>query len=233
MVSNNSGFSTEGSSFIQELDPRKVIPLICDQLLGIQVKQEQDGNILKTTAKRYSKPIFTEEFVSQIRHTLFGYINDVTSFSLYKEEDIARRMKNLGKELVTLFAIAGNDHYISEQTWQSILIIHDAKNDGTKEKGWAKWLKWDYDKPVTYEMISYVKNMDENVDQEVTFMQVSSQLRRIIESVYRRSTLMPDSYGMMPSLINNTHSESYQANKQMQQLAGMQQQMQQGGFGGG
>jgi hypothetical protein len=227
MVSNQTGLVSDNSSFIQELDPRKLIPIICNQLLGIHEKTERDGNKEVLIIKRYSKPTFTEEFVSDIRHTLYGYINDVTSFSRYEEESISLRIKHLGKELVTLFAIKGNDHFISEQTWQLILKINDSKESWKEFK-----IGWEYDKPVTYEMISYVKDFDENVDQEVTFMQVSSQLRRIIDSVYRRSVVMPDNYGMMPSLINNTHSESYNATRNMQQQAAMiQQQQQGGGFG--
>jgi hypothetical protein len=209
----NQYISEEQRSFIDKLDPRKVIPHLGEQLLGIETKTEKDSSKVNYIVKRYSKPTFTEEFVSMLKNILYGYINDVTSFSLYDDEKITMRVKNIGLELNTFFAIQGNDHYISDDTWEKVLRINDSAEKWTKFN-----INWDYNKPVTSEMIQYVKNYEENVDQEVVLMQVASGVRRLIESCFRRSTTMPDSYGMMASILNQTRDETVNMQNQGQQV---------------
>lgn len=203
-------------SLINELDPRKEIPRICEELLGIFTNIDTETGKRVITVKRSSRPLFAEEFVSLVKHTLFGYVNNVNSFTKYDDNAISFRMKNIRREIHLLFATHGNDYYISEKTWQQILKIHDSgdniqNNEKTQKiSGWVKFgIDWKYDNPVTNEMVSYVKDYQENNDQEIIFTMTTGMIGRLIDSNFRRSMIMPDNYGMMASLLNNTRDESY------------------------
>lgn len=203
-------------SIIEELDPRKDIHKITEQLLGIFVITEQDSGKVKVTQKRLNRPLFSEEFVSHVKFTLFSYMNNTNAFSKYDPDAIKIRMLNISAEIVELFATHGNDEYISQKTWLKILKIHDS-TDGIEgnskqqvKSGWEQFgIKWTYDSPVTSEMVSYVKEFDEEEDQAVIFMNATRSICRTVESVFRRSLEMPDSYGMFTSALAGMRNENY------------------------
>lgn len=207
------GEAQDRASIIERLNPTKIIPRISEQLLGIRKEANQNASQVTVRTIRYNKPLFTEEFVRLIDHELYGYVNNVTTFTKYTTENIRLRIVNIGIDLNTLLATKGNDGYISEDTWDFVLRIHESGERDEKNKlissGWQKFgINWTYDSPVTQDMIKPIKDFDENADQEVVFSNVANQCRHLIESCYRRSSEMPDKYyGMTSNLISETTME--------------------------
>ena len=76
------------SSFIEKLNPKSDINPLCLQLLGLEENYKIDGANKIVTIERKSRPFFSEEFVAQIRYLLNGYLNNLTAFSKYSDEDI-------------------------------------------------------------------------------------------------------------------------------------------------
>lgn len=202
------------NSIIERLDASKNIPIIVEHLLGIRIVNSRSGAKVETNTVRFNQPTFTEEFVRMVEHQLNGYVNSIFTFSRFEPEAIQMRIRNIGKSITRLFALTGNDHFISENSWKRIMAIHDKKwidpKDKTEKSGWCTPsinINWDYNKPVTMEMLSLVKDFDEDCDQDIIFEQISHQMRRMIDASYRRSSSLSDELGMMTSVLAGTTQE--------------------------
>lgn len=196
------------NSIIERLDPSKQIPLIIEHLLGIRAVRKQSGAESSVSYIRYNKPTFTEEYIRVLEHQLSGYVNAIFTFSRFEPNEVKTRIRNIGLDINRSFAIKGNDNYISDASWSRILKIHDKKENKDSASGWIKHnINWSYDKPVTMEMLVYVKDFDETCDQDVIFSQISHQIRRMIEASYRRSLGLTDELGMMTSVLAGTTQE--------------------------
>lgn len=216
--------SVDRMSMIDRLDPSTKIPLIIEQLLGIRRVHLQSGSATTIKNIRYNKPTFTEEFIRQLEHSLYGYVNTMFNFSKFDEKQINMRILHIGENLNRLFGTHGNDNFISDKTWAVIMKIHDKKVKETidgKEilvSGWHKLgIKWEYNEPVTMEMLENgVKDFDEICDQDVIMGQINGQIRRMIETSYKRSSTLSDELGMMTSVLKNTSNETNNMNQTQQ-----------------
>lgn len=204
------------NSIIERLDPAKQIPIIIEHLLGIRAVSKRSGADNTVSYIRYNKPTFTEEYIRVLEHQLSGYVNAIFTFSRFEVNEVRMRIRNIGLDINRSFAIKGNDNYVSDQSWASIMKIHDKKENNLS--GWVKHgIKWEYNQPVTMEMLIYVKDFDETCDQDVIFTQVGHQIRRMIEASYRRSLGLTDELGMMTSVLAGTTQER-NVTSQSQQL---------------
>lgn len=205
------------SSIIERFNPEPIIQPIVDQLLGIKTVKTRSGSSEQLLRSRYSKPLFAEEYVRVVEGILYGYVNNVTSFTKYQPEQIRLKLENAFKAQGSSLATDGDDNYISQETWKRILAIHESGeyvlNETTKTKvfssGWNRFnVNWSYDSPVTADMLIGVKDPDEVVGQEVTFELVAQSVRSAIHSCFNRSLEMPDKkYGMTTNLVGETTME--------------------------
>ena len=203
------------SSLIERFNPEPIIQPIIDQMLGIKSTKAQSGSSITVIRSRYSKPIFTEEFTRVVEGILYGYVNNVTSFTKFSAEEIRLKLMNAFMAQGFSLATDGDDNFISQQTWKRILDIHESKyvvEENGKEvikSGWYRFgVNWTYDSPVTTDMLIGVKDPDEVVGQEATFELIAQSLRASIHSCFNRSVSMPDNkYGMTTDLIKETTIE--------------------------
>lgn len=202
------------NSIIERLDASKNIPVIVEHLLGIRIVNSRSGAKVETTTIRFNQPTFTEEFVRMVEHQLNGYVNSLFTFTKFDPEAIQMRIRNIGLSITRLFALTGNDHFISESSWKKIMKVHDNKWTDPVSKvelsGWSNpniKISWDYNKPVTMEMLSLIKDFDEDCDQDVIFEQISHHMRRMIDASYRRSSSLSDELGMAFSVLAGTTQE--------------------------
>lgn len=203
------------ASLIERFDPTPIIAPIVEQLLGIRTIVNRTGTEVKVSYKRYNQPIFTEEYVRVIEGILRGSVNNVTSFSKFSKEEIRLRVINMFQTHGDSIGTMGNDHYISQETWQQVLAIHESgklteePKDGKFVSGWLRWgIDWNYNSPVTFDMITHLKDFSEQVGQEVTFSIIAQTIRTNIMGCLNRSLEMPDGYyGMTTNLIGETTVE--------------------------
>jgi len=203
------------SSLIERFNPEPIIQPIIEQMLGIKTTKSRSGSSEIVTRRRYSKPIFTEEYTRVIEGILYGYVNNVTSFTKFKSEEIRLKLMNAFMAQGFSLATDGDDNFISQQTWKRILDIHESKyvvtEDGKEvlKSGWNRFnVNWSYDDPVTSDMLVGVKDPDEVVGQEATFELIAQSMRASIHSCFNRSVEMPNGqYGMTTDLIKETTIE--------------------------
>lgn len=209
------GTPQDRSSLIERFNPEPIIQPIIDQLLGIKTVRVRSGSTEQFTRSRYSKPMFAEEYVRVIEGILYGYVNNVTSFTKYDPEQIRLKLENAFKAQGSSLATDGDDNFISQETWKTILAIHESgyyeKQNGKDVfvSGWNRFnINWTYDSPVTADMLIGVKDPSEVVGQEVTFELVAQSIRSAIHSCFNRSLEMPDKrYGMTTNLVGETTIE--------------------------
>lgn len=203
------------SSLIERFNPEPIIQPIVDQLLGIKTIRSRSGSAEQFIRSRYSKPLFAEEYVRVVEGILYGYVNNVTSFTKYEPEQIRLKLENAFKAQGSSLATDGDDSFISQETWKRILAIHESgeyETDNGKRifrSGWNRFnVNWTYDSPVTADMLIGVKDPDEVVGQEVTFELVAQSIRSAVHSCFNRSLEMPDKrYGMTTNLVGETTIE--------------------------
>jgi hypothetical protein len=201
------------SSLIERFDPTPVIKPLIEQLLGIQMNSNKSASSTITTYKRVSRPMFSEEYVRVIEGILRGSVNNVISFSKFTPEQIRLRNINMFMTHGDSIGLEGNKHFISEETWQRVLDIHESgKNDKGEGSGWSRYgIEWKYDSPVTYDMVRSIKDHEELVGQEVDFAILAQNIRGLITACIHRSLEMPDGkYGMTSNLIGETTIEKNQ-----------------------
>lgn len=207
----------QNKSVVTELDPVKEINRICEHLLGISIVTDRDNSgQQKIYTKRLSRPFFTEEYVNHIRYILFSYLNNINAFTRFEDKTIETMCNNISRAVTDSLANDGDKDFISHKTWMRILAIHDS-NDNIKGNfntqkisGWSKHgVDWQYDKPVTKEMVDYCKDLDEEADQVIIFELIRGSMSRLIKSVYNRSLRMHNNYGMSWSGLQGMRSESY------------------------
>lgn len=207
------GQPQDRSSLVERFDPTPIITPIIEQMLGIRTVVSQDTTKRVFTYKRNNQPIFTEEYTRVIEGILRGAVNNVVSFSKFDKEEIRLRVINMFKTHGDSLATMGNDHFISQQTWRRILEVHESGKYVDENKvvhsGWERFnITWDYNSPVTYDMVEDIKDFDEQVGQEVTFSIIAQTIRTNIAACLNRSLAMPDNYyGMMTNLVGETTVE--------------------------
>lgn len=223
MPSPQLNMTEQNKSVVTELDPNKEINRMCEHLLGITTVNERDNTngMQVTVTKRLSRPFFTEEYVNHLRYILFSYLNNVNAFTRFEDKSIDIMCNNISRAITDSLATDGDKDFISHDTWMRILAIHDSGDKQTgnvktqKVSGWLlQGVDWNYNKPVTKEMVDYCKILDEESDQIIIFELVRGATVRLIKSVYNRSLQMPDNFGMSWSGLQGMRSESMNNNGQ-------------------
>ena len=206
----------DGASILQILNPDKEIEQLMYSFLGLQKMKTKTSSFVE----RINKPTFTDEYIRDLIKDVRQFVNFTTQVSRYEDKRIKQ---HVGKYLLSLkssLATQGDDHFISDETWEKIMEVHNAswEDDNDKDKdgkaklksGWAKFgIDWDYNKPVRFEMLKGLKNFEEEVDQTVNFIRLIQALAPFLEGSLNKSfSGSHDAMGMMLSSLGEMRRET-------------------------
>ena len=177
----STGFR-DPSSILEQINPEVIIQKIADDWHGIVRKTVRDGARTKTVVTRMHKPLFTDECIQYLISDLKQQLNFTVQVSRFDEERILVRIGTYRRALARYLATHGDDHYISEHSWKTIVDIHNS--EGSWEK---QGFTWEFNDPVKHEMLSLVKDESEEVDQAIHFEKIITSLSTLLEASIRKS----------------------------------------------
>lgn len=207
---------TDPTSMLEFLNPKAEIDDVLDLILGLQKKTVfiSGTNSTRTVYRRVNKPIFTDEYARSIVSDLRSFLNYTVQVSRFDDRDIRLKCKNYLKKLLRSLCTHGDDAYISHNSWQKILDIHESSSyekDGKKiYNGWDKFdIVWEYDKAVENEMLELIKDRNEEVDQAIVFDRIISTFGSVIHASFNKSfSPNPQMAGMLLGSMTQIRSES-------------------------
>jgi hypothetical protein len=182
------------NSILESINPFNDIETIQNQLLGLRKVTQKDGGSVKTYYRRIAKPLFTDQYVYSLVEDLSLLLNFTVQVSIFKEQQINKKVANYLLSLNHNLGTHGDDAYISDDSWDKIMEIHQQKYtveiNGVPKlvSGWFKFdITWDYDKPVTSDMLKKVKDEKEEVDQNTIFEKIRATYSTIIHASLNKS----------------------------------------------
>lgn len=202
-------------SILEYINSSSDIVNIVNDMLGLNIYYMNEKGQVRTVVTRVSKPLFTREYVMQLAQDLHIFLNFTVQVSKFDQAKINMKMKNYLLALLKHLNTHGDDNYISNDTWQKILAIHqdyyilDDKNR-TKLSGWQRFgFNWDINKPVDFGMMYFVKDFTEEVDQVIDFSKVIATFSAIIEASFNKSySSANNDFGMLLRTLGEMRTES-------------------------
>jgi hypothetical protein len=181
---------------------REVIRMI-NNFLGIAIVEAESNGMRKMVNRRICRPTFTYEFTHQLKGLIDGFLNFAIQVSRWEAVTINTHLNRVGNHLTLFLATSGDDNYISEESWNKIIEIQRS------EGGWRKFnITWDYDNPVTYPMLTLVRELDEEADQDIFFSLVVKEVLALIQGSMNKGFAMThDSMGQLPKLMSEIKQE--------------------------
>lgn len=210
----------DAGSMLQHLNPKEEIEDILLSLLGLQKVNTKRHGIPIVFVERVTKPLFTDDYCRRLANDLRSLLNTTIQVSRFDDTDIKRKVKNYLKRLLASLCTDGDDGYISIDTWRKIVDIHENQtkeeiDPKTNEKidvycGWEEFgIKWEYDLPVNEEMVSLVKDYDEEKDQAIEFDKILSKFSGLIHASFNKSfSHSPQAAGMLLGSMTQIRTES-------------------------
>jgi hypothetical protein len=209
----------DAASMLQFLNPKEEIEDILLSMLGLQKKTGKKNGYSYTYVERVTKPVFTDEYSRNLVSDLRSFLNYTVQVSRFDDSDIKRKVGSYLKKLVSSLCTHGDDAYISNQTWQKIVDIHEnqirtkttAEGDEIEEHcGWLDFgIVWEYDKPVNEEMVMLVKDYDEEKDQAIEFDRIVSKFSGIVHASFNKSfSPSANAAGMLLGSMTQIRTES-------------------------
>lgn len=224
-VRSHETITNPDKSYIKYVvDGRDVTDHLQTTMLGLVIQEKKDGNKSETIVFRKYKPIFTDEYASSFIQNLGFFANPVVSTSTFTDEQINHKLMHFLNGALKDLLIHGDDHYISSRSWKLILDIHSAKmrvkgKDG-KEKlvsGWYRHeIPWHYDAPVTEDMLSLVKDYDEECDQSAIFKKLMTEISPFVHASMNKSL-----NHLSVSALSETHRITQSSNYSGEQKRGI------------
>lgn len=203
---------SDSSSMLQFLNPSQDIDRILLEMLGLQLNISRIGQNQKTELVRVNKPLFTDEFSRNLSSDLRSFLNYNVQVSRFGEEDILLKMRFYMKRLVYSLATHGDDAYISSVTWKKIMDIHNDrdKEDQKIKSGWEKFgILWEFNLPVTSDMVDLVKDRGEEQDQAIEFDRLLSRYGAMIHASFNKSySPAANKAGMLLDSMTEMRTES-------------------------
>ena len=224
-IVQNYGGIRDPASILEAIDPQKDVDDIVYRILGLERRYSVEGSKTKMYIKRVNKPDFTDEYARQLGNDLKSFLNYTIQVSRFTDEVINRQVGNFLLELLNDLCTHGDDHYISDATWKRVLQIHDSKfidENQREQSGWYKFgIEWNYDKPITNDMISLVKNSDEEVDQSIKFGKILKEFGAIILASFNKSySSNGEQLGMVLQALGEMRQERIAVREQPQENKG-------------
>lgn len=200
------------SSLLDSINPEADIDKIMTNLLGIKVMPKIEKGQKIYFSRRVSKPEFSEEYIRDLTSDLARFLNFTVQVSRFEQKKINKKVGSYLLALGQDFATHGDDNYVSDDTWQKILDIHDQKFivNNEEKSGWVQFgINWSYNQPVTFDMIRLVKDFDEEKDQSVKFSKHIATFGTIIEASLNKSFSKDFAEnGMIARLLGEVRTES-------------------------
>ena len=212
----------EKSAILASLDGTKDVNTICLNLMGLQEREEyKDGRTVKVFV-RISKQTFTHEFITtHFKPQYSQLINYTVQASKEMKEIIPMQVFMFARNLTDLFVTHGDDHYISDESYNKIILLHNKKieeigPDGKKRfvSSWNcssnshKNVSWDYNQPITYQMLQMVKNQEEEVDQGIVIKSIVIPSVIFVQRSLNKAWSSEFKPGMLIEMLSETYKES-------------------------
>jgi hypothetical protein len=180
---------SDGASILDSINPEADVIRIINNFLGLKISVKVNGGTRTTSIVRVNKPEFTDEFVQNIGSDLYQLLNFTIQVSRFQDKDIKQKVGKFLLSLTKDFATHGDDNYISDETWARIIEVHNSElTEKGAGKGWDKHgINWRYNDPVNYDMIRYVKDFREEVDQIVKFRKYIVTIGAIVNASFNKS----------------------------------------------
>lgn len=208
------------------VDGSDIIERLQTNMLGLIIYEEKDGNKKQTNIVRKYKPIFTDEYAHNFIQNLQYFANSVISTTTFDDEQINMKMMHFNTSALLDIITHGDDHYISSRSWKLILKIHEKKLKTIKNgkevilSGWARHgIYWEYNHPVTEDMLQLVKDFDEEVEQGIIFRKLLTEISPFVHASMNKSL-----NHLTTSMLGHTHriseSHSYDTGKNKKSVFG-------------
>lgn len=196
---------TNKNELLAQINSSESVQSIINSYLGLAPLQSVNDKMFKQVElRRISRPIFTYEFVHQLRAIIDGFLNFSIQFSRWENDRIMIHCQRLGIDLARFFSTTGDDNYISEQDWNMILIVHQS------EGSWKQYgITWEYDKPVNSAMLSLVKNRNEELDQTHFYALSIRNILSLVEGSFNKGFAhQMESLGQLPRVSTEIRQEN-------------------------
>jgi hypothetical protein len=197
--------TTNKNELLSQINSAESVQTLINSYLGLAAMQTVgDKHMKEVNLVRISRPLFTYEFVHQLRAIIDGFLNFSIQFSRWEHDRIIMHCKRCGIHLTRFIATSGDDNYISEKDWQIILQIHDS------EGGWGKFgITWEYNKPVNSPMLMLVKNRNEELDQIHFYSLMVRNIIALIEGSMNKGYANEfDPMGQLPKVSTEIRQEN-------------------------
>lgn len=200
----------DAGSMLELLNPKQDIEDILFSMLGLQKVQSRKNGMPVVYVERVNKPIFTDQYCRSLVNDLLSFLNTTVQVSRFDDVDIKRKVGTYLKKLVTSLCTHGDDAYISGNTWKKIVDIHENISEPSKQSGWDDLgIKWEYDMPVNEEMVSLVKDYEEEQDQGIEFDRIVSKFSGMVHASFNKSfSPSPQASGMLLGSMTQIRTES-------------------------
>lgn len=180
-------------SLFSVLETKDTVSELLQYMLGIEILSSKDGNKAIVTAKRTNAPIFTEEYTRWLIQDIRSFSNNITTYTHFENDEIKIKIDSYLESLHLDMAVHGDDHFISQNSWDKILEIHDMgitidPKSNIKNSGWIIYnIDWSYNKPVTADMLNFIKDYDEEVDQGTKFERIFNVISTMCHAALNKS----------------------------------------------
>lgn len=213
---SSMGSPSDKNGILEQIEPQKDVQRLVYSMLGLTPHKEFINGIEKMAYSRISKPLFTYEYVMQIKSLLDGFLSYSVQVSRWEDKRIKRHAKEFALSMVRNLAIQGDDNYISEKTWKKILDVHSTKD------GWDKFgIKWDFDKSVNHSMLQLVRDANEEAEQAIVFVPIVREIIVLVEgSLGKGYASYFNQLGMMPTMLGEMRTESTTIDGRNQNVTG-------------